>query len=123
MITKIHVLLTILIGLVWFINGFICKVLSLTPRHEEIVARILGSDFSAILTVLIGCSEVLMAFWVWSRKWSKLNTYTQIGIVLTMNVLESIIASDLLLWGNLNIVWASVFCLVVWYNHQLSMQK
>lgn len=120
---RLHITLTVLIGLVWFINGLICKVLGFTPRHEEIVASILGADYAGVLTMLIGCSEVVMAFWVWSRKWFKLNTITQIGVVMTMNILESIIASDLLLWGNLNIVWASAFCLVVWYNYRLSIQK
>jgi len=116
-------LLTILIGLVWFINGLICKVLGLTPRHEEIVARILGADHASVLTLLIGSSEVIMAIWVWSRKWYKpiwfkLNTIAQISVVMTMNILETIIAKDLLLWGNLNIIWAAMFCIVVWLHYQ-----
>ena len=111
--------LTIAIGLVWFINGLICKVLGLTPRHEEIVAQILGQDYASIFTVMIGSSEVVMAIWVWSRKWLKFITYTQIGLVLTMNILETIIAPNLLLWGNLNIIWASMFCLVVWFHYRI----
>lgn len=33
-----------------------------------------------------------------------------------MNVMEFVIAPDLLLFGRLNIVVASVFVLVIWYN-------
>jgi len=111
-------LLTIAIGLVWFINGLVCKVLGMTPRHEAIVSQILGEDFASILTVMIGSGEVVMAIWVWSRKWFQFNTITQISLVLTMNILETIIAPDLLLWGNLNIIWASMFCLVVWLHYK-----
>ena len=53
--------LTLLISVVWLANGLFCKVLNLVPRHEQIVARILGEDYSRPLTILIGLSEVLMA--------------------------------------------------------------
>jgi len=36
-------------------------------RHKEIVARILGNDYSRFLTILIGLSEILMAVWILSR--------------------------------------------------------
>jgi hypothetical protein len=48
---SIHKLLTYLIAAIWFVNGLFCKVLNLVPRHQEIVSRILRSEYSRILTV------------------------------------------------------------------------
>lgn len=113
-------LLTILIACVWLINGLICKVLGLVPRHEAIVVRILGNEFAHPLTILIGISELFMAAWVLSRYKLKLNTFTQIGLVASMNILETILAPDLLLWGYWNLIWAILFCIVVWKHYKLT---
>jgi hypothetical protein len=43
-----------LIALVWLVNGLLCKVLGLVPRHAAIVARILGPSHADLLTLLIG---------------------------------------------------------------------
>lgn len=105
------------IALVWIANGLFCKVLNFVPRHEQIVARILGDEYSRLLTILIGISEIGMAIWFLSGKKSRLNTIAQIGIVATMNILEFILAPDLLLWGKLNSFFAFLFILVVYYYH------
>jgi hypothetical protein len=60
-------MLTIFICLVWFANGFFCKVLNLVPRHQEIVAGILGGQYSWLFTKAIGVSEILMVVWILSR--------------------------------------------------------
>ena len=117
---KIPKILTILIALVWLMNGLFCKVLGLTPRHEAIVARILGSDYAHPLTILIGLSEVIMAVWVLSKFKPKLNTLAQIILVVTMNILETILVPDLLLWGHWNLLWAVTFCFIVWKNYKLT---
>jgi len=98
------------------VNGLVCKVFNLVPRHEQIVAQILGDDYSRILTVLIGLSEIVMAIWFISNYKSKLNAITQIVIVATMNMLEFILVPDLLLWGQLNSLFALVFMLLVYIN-------
>lgn len=105
------------IAFVWIANGLFCKVLNFVPRHEQIVARILGTDFSRPLTVLIGISEIGMAIWFLSKIKSRLNTIAQIGIVTSMNVLEFILVPDLLLWGKMNSIFALLFIIVVYYNH------
>ena len=115
--------LNIIIAAVWLVNGLVCKVLGLAPRHEAIVARILGSEYAHPLTVLIGISEIFMAIWVISRFRAKLNTYTQISLVMTMNILETILAPDLLLWGHWNLLWAVSFCLIIWIHHKLTIVK
>ena len=113
---KIYKILTFCIATVWIVNGLFCKVLNLVPRHEQIVARILGDDYSRFLTVLIGLSEIAMAIWVISKFKSRLNAITQILIVGIMNALEFILVPDLLLWGKLNSLFALLFIMVVYFN-------
>jgi uncharacterized membrane protein YphA (DoxX/SURF4 family) len=117
MITKnTHTILTYVIALVWIINGLFCKVLNYVPRHQEIVASILGAEHSQILTILIGFSEILMAMWIISKIKSRLNAILQITIVAAMNILEFILVPDLLLWGRFNAVFALLFLVTVYFN-------
>jgi DoxX-like family len=113
---KIHQLLTHGIALVWLANGLGCKVLGLVPRHELIVARILGEAHAHLLTLLIGLGEMGLAAWVWSRLWPRVNAVVQIGLVVVMNTIEAVLAPDLLLWGHWNAVFASFFGLVVYLH-------
>ena len=114
--TSIRKILTYCITTVWIANGLFCKVLNLVPRHEQIIARILGDDHSRLLTILIGLSEIIMAVWILSAYKTKLNAITQIVVVATMNILEFILVPDLLLWGKLNSLFAFIFILIVFYN-------
>ncbi|MFY7708033.1 MAG: DoxX-like family protein [Flavobacteriales bacterium] len=109
-------ILNALIALVWLVNGLYCKVLDYVPRHEQIVARILGAEYSSILIILIGISEIVMAAWIISGYKSRINAALQIFIVLLMNLIEFTFASDLLLWGKMNIVFALLFVLIVYSN-------
>ena len=113
---QLSIILTYVIACVWIANGLFCKVLNLVPRHQEIVARILGDDYARPLTFLIGISEVIMAIWILSGYKSKWNAWTQIGVVGLMNTLEFILVPDLLLWGKLNSVFAFMFILVVYFQ-------
>ena len=122
-IKNLHKALTLLISVVWFANGLFCKVLNLVPRHEQIVARVLGEDYSRPLTILIGLSEIIMAVWVLSKFKSKLNAITQILVVATMNTLEFILIPDLLLWGRLNSLFALFFISLVYYNEFVLNKK
>ena len=114
--TRIHKILTYCIATVWIANGLFFKVLNLIPRHEEIVARILGNDYSRPLTILIGFSKIIMAVWIVSRYKKKLSAIAQIALVAAMNTIEFIFVPDLLLWGKLNSLFAFIFILVVYYN-------
>lgn len=109
-------LLTHLIALVWLINGLFCKVLNLVPRHQEIVAQILGESYAPLLTLLIGLAEIIMAIWVWSRWQSRLNAILQIVVVITMNILEGLLVPELLLWGRWNVIFALFFTGIVYYK-------
>jgi uncharacterized membrane protein YphA (DoxX/SURF4 family) len=108
-------ILTYLIALTWLVNGLLCKVLNLVPRHEQIVARILGDQYSRTLTLAIGFSEIGMAVWVLSGVRSRYNAILQIAIVAAMNLLEFFLVPDLLLWGRLNSLFAFFFILIIYY--------
>ena len=109
-------LTTGIIALVWFINGFFCKVLNLVPRHQEIVGRILGEQHAWFFTKAIGVSEILMVVWVLSRIKSRISAGFQMTIVGAMNILEFILVPDLLLFGRMNILFASLFIVLIYVN-------
>ena len=104
---------TSVIALVWLANGLWCKVLGGVPRHAAIVARVVGDDVAPLLTIVIGAAELVMAVWVLSGRRRRLCAATQVAVVMTMNVVEQVIAADLLLWGRFNLLWATLFCVAV----------
>lgn len=112
----LHRIITYFTAFVWIANGLFCKVLNLVPRHEEIVAAILGKTYAHPLTIAIGTSEVIMALWILSGYRSRLNAITQIIVVGTMNTLEFIMVPDLLLWGKFNSLFAFLFMVIVFVN-------
>ena len=114
--TKLSKILTYCIATVWFANGFLCKVLNLVPRHQQIVSEILGYEYASIFTKLIGVSEILMALWVLSGIKSRLNAIMQMLIIAIMNTLEFILVPDLLLWGKYNSLFAFIFISIIFYN-------
>jgi hypothetical protein len=105
------------------VNGLFCKVLNLVPRHQEIVARILGNDYAAIFTKLIGVAEIVMAIWILSQWKQRFNVFTQIAVIATMNVMEFLFVPDLLLWGQLNSVFAFLFILLIYTNFKMIVKN
>lgn len=113
---NIHRILTICIAMVWVVNGLFCKVLNFVPRHEQIISRILGDNYSRLFAVLIGLSEIGMAIWILSRICRRLNAMAQIIMITTMNILEFILVPDLLYWGKVNSIFAFMFILIIYFN-------
>lgn len=111
-----HKILLYLIAAVWLANGLFCKVLNLVPRHTEIVARILGDTYARPLTILIGCSEILMMVWVLSGIRARWCAIVQAVVIASMNVLEFTLVPDILLWGRLNIIFAFAFIALILCN-------
>jgi len=111
-----HLLLTWLIAAVWLINGVYCKLLNKVPRHELIVARILGREYAHPITQLIGLSELLMAVLILSGFRKRQVAIFQILLVASMNLLEFLLARDLLLWGGFNAVFALLFICLIGFN-------
>lgn len=114
-ITKVRAI-RYFIAAVWFVNGFVCKVLNLVPRHRQIVARILGDEYAPTFTVLIGLAEVVMAVWIVSGISPRLNAIMQIVVIAAMNILEFILVPDLLLWGRFNAVFAFLFIVLIYVS-------
>ncbi len=112
----VNTILTISISLVWLINGLFCKLLDFVPRHEEIVARILGIQHATLFTNLIGVSEILMFIWIISRIKPRFCAIAQISIITTMNLIEFFLTPDLLLFGRFNSIIALFFITVIFYN-------
>ncbi|GAB3010776.1 hypothetical protein GCM10027051_10920 [Niabella terrae] len=111
------------IAAVWLINGLFCKLLHLVPRHEAIVAAILGQTYAGQLTASIGLAEIGMAAWIISGIWSRLNAWVQIIIIGCMNLLEFLLVPELLLWGRWNLLFALLLMGIIWYNEfRLKMQ-
>ena len=98
------------------VNGLVCKVLNLGPRHQQIVAEITGSEYASILTMTIGLLEIGMAVWILSRVKTRLNALVQIVVILVMNILEFILVPELLLFGKLNSLFALIFTSIIYYN-------
>ena len=114
--TAKHEIVSYFIGTVWLINGLFCKILNLVPRHEEIVAGILGHGHSRLITILIGISEVCIAVWTFIGVWNRLNAIMQILIISSMNILEFFLVPELLLWGKANAIFALLFILLIYFN-------
>lgn len=109
-------IISLCIILVWFINGFFCKLLNLVPRHELIVAEILGAGIASVLIKIIGLLEILMCVWIISGIRTKLCAAVQITVIGTMNLIEYFLAQDLLLFGKLNLLLAILLMLVIFLN-------
>lgn len=110
------IIINYFIAAVWLVNGLFCKVLNLVPRHQEIVATILGQEHARLLTIVIGISEILMAIWILSGIKSRLNALLQIAVIAVMNTLEFILVPGLLLWGRFNALFALLLILVIYYH-------
>lgn len=102
---------------VWLVNGLWCKVLGQVPRHEDIVAHILGAAWAPVLTRLIGAAELVMAAWIISGRSPLWCMRAQVLVVMAMNILEQLLVPELLLFGRFNLVWASLFCVAVVFQH------
>lgn len=108
--------LTYFFAAVWLVNGLCCKLLNMVPRHRAIVARVLGDRYAVPMTRMIGAAEIMMAIWIVTGFQSRWNAVTQIAVVTAMNVIEVILAPDLLLWGRMNAVVAALFVMLIAYN-------
>jgi len=108
--------INMMVALVWFINGFYCKLLNFVPRHQAIVARILGEEYATIITRIIGLLEIMVAVWVISNIRSRWCAVTQVFLIATMNLLEFFLAPDLLLFGKGNAILAALLICIILVN-------
>jgi hypothetical protein len=101
---------------IWLVNGLFCKVLGLVPRHERIVAVILGEEHAGSFTVAIGISEVVMAAWILSGWRYQQCAAAQIAVIVGMNIIEFAAVPHLLLWGRFNALFAVMLAVLIYAN-------
>ena len=65
---------------------------------------------------MIGVVEIVMCIWILSRIKSRLCAVIQMPVIATMNIIEFILAPDLLLFGRMNLLFASVLIVVIFIN-------
>lgn len=112
----VYQIIVLFSAIVWLVNGLYCKILNRVPRHQQIVEHILQIGNGRVLVVLIGIAEVIMSIWVISRWRHKLCTSIQMLVVIVMNIMEYLLAPQLLLWGRMNIVFAFCFVILLYCN-------
>ncbi|WP_343303121.1 DoxX-like family protein [Chitinophaga niabensis] len=115
-------IVNIAIGLVWLVNGLYCKVLNQVPRHQAIVAEILGKEYASLFTRTIGMLEIGMFVWVISRIKSRWCAIVQIVTVAVMNIIEFLMVPHLLLFGRFNALIALLFIIVI-YLHEFTQES
>jgi predicted DCC family thiol-disulfide oxidoreductase YuxK len=84
------------VSTVWLFHGLYSKLLNGIPRHQLIVARILGQDHAWLATKAIGLGEIMMAVWMASGITPRRCAAVQTLLLLGMNALELTLARDLL---------------------------
>lgn len=96
---------------IWMMNGAYCKCVGGVPRHQQIVAAILGERHAPSLTWLIGMGEVGIACWILSGKAARACIICQVVLVAVMNIIEFVRVPHLLLFGHYNALLATA---LVW---------
>jgi hypothetical protein len=97
---------------VWIVFGFLFKVCQLLPRHQAIVATVIGPAWAGPATVVIGSAETVMGLWILSRRWPLACATAQTAAIVAMNTLELIQARELLL-SPLGMVCANTVLLIL----------
>jgi hypothetical protein len=100
---------------VWILFGLVFKVLHAVPRHEAIVATILGRAAAGPVTLLIGLAETAMGIWILSRRWPRSCAAAQTVTIVGMNALELTLARDQLLAPVPMVCANGVFLAAGWY--------
>jgi hypothetical protein len=103
------------VAMVWIVFGLVFKLLRAVPRHEQIVAGILGDRVAPVLTRLIGVGECSVGAWMlsgWHLPWCAL---LQTALIVTMNVIELRKARDLLLAPLPMVVGNLMLLTLAWY--------
>ena len=75
------------IALVWFYQGFWCKVLGRTPRHARVVeaAPLFTARGAHLFLITLGWFETLLGVWVLSGVSPKVVAVTEIALLVVMN--------------------------------------
>jgi hypothetical protein len=105
----------VLIGGIWIYHGLYSKLLNGIPRHQQIVARVLGQNFARPATRLIGVLELILGIWAITGIESFACAIVQTAAILGMNTLEIIFAGDLLISAIGMVALNLGFLALVWF--------
>ncbi len=109
-----HLAVQAFIGLVWVFHGLYSKILNGIPRHQLIVAKILGANRAFFATKAIGILEVLLGCWVFLGWVPVVCAVVQTVALVAMNALEIALAAELLI-SSIGMVLLNVgFLSLVW---------
>lgn len=108
-------ILTILIGSVWVFHGLYSKVSNGIPRHRQIVERILGEGIADRATLAIGILEISLGLWIFSGFLRRTCALVQTLALVSMNVLEILLARDLLISAPGMVALNLGFISLIWY--------
>lgn len=111
----LHTWARLVVALVWIVFGVGYKLLRLVPRHERIVARILGERVAPVLTRLIGLGEAFVGLWMLSGLYAPACALLQTVLVVTMNAIELRRARDLLLAPVPMVVGNTILLALAWF--------
>lgn len=113
---KMKIFIRYFIAAIWFVNGVLCKILNLVPRHQAIVERITDTTHGRLITLIIGVGEFCISIWVAQGVWPKLNAVVQILIIILYSILGYMMAPDLLLFGSFSYIINLTFIILIYYN-------
>lgn len=111
------------VGCLWLVFGLAFKLARMVPRHEAIVARVLGTRFlggrgervAPMLTRIIGIGEGCVGLWMLSGRFLPWCALLQTVLVVTMNAIELRKARDLLLAPLPMVLGNAVLLGLAWY--------
>src|SRR5262249_37746339 len=84
------------IALVWIVFGLVFKALGAMPRHQQIVAGVVGTSRAGAVTSLVAVAEIGLGLWMLYGRYLPLCVGIQTLLLATMNSLELRYARDLL---------------------------
>lgn len=110
-----HFAAQIIIGAVWVFHGLYSKILNGIPRHQLIVAKILGANRAFAATKAIGLLEVLLGGWVFLGWFPVVCAVVQTVALVAMNALEIALAAELLISAMGMVLLNVGFLSLVWF--------
>ena len=85
------------VAAVWLVFGLVFKLAGLLPRHQLIVAAVVGEAAARPVTLAVGLGEAALGLWVLSGARPRTCAAVQTLAIATMNGLELSFARELLL--------------------------